>query len=419
VDCIHKPYHARLIKMRIKTQLKIINQTRTIEKYSHSLQNPPAGYISMQLPYARVLVVDDVEINLEVLKGMMHPYGMFIDCATSGPAAIAAIRNGEHLYNAIFMDYIMPEMDGLETVKVIREEIGSAYAKTVPIIALTADTTANNDELFLNNGFQAFITKPIESARLDAILEKWVRNKDLEKTFTDEQGKTLSLKQNRRSGNERRSGKDRRSGIDRRNNRDLWRLHTSEIDGLDIQKGRERFGGNIGIYLQVLRSFTSNTWSLMETIKEVNAGNLKNYAITVHGIKGACWGIWAEAAGELAGALEKAAKAGELDFVTANNETFINTLTKLLVDIEDIIGKKPPVQDKPKKDKIGREALTKLLAACENYNITEAEAVFKEIENFDYEADGGLTLWLRENINQMNFLEIIELLTRFLRQHND
>jgi len=128
----------------------------------------------IDLSYARVLVVDDVEMNLDVAEGLLEPYGMQIDCVTSAREAINAIRDEKVKYNAIFMDHMMPEMNGIEAVRIIREKIGTEYAKTIPIIALTANALVGNEEMFLSKGFQAFLPKPIETSRLDAILRQWV-----------------------------------------------------------------------------------------------------------------------------------------------------------------------------------------------------------------------------------------------------
>jgi len=123
-----------------------------------------------------VLIVDDVLTNLEITKRMLLPYSIRVDCANSGQEAIDAVREEKVIYNAIFMDHMMPDIDGLEATRIIREEIGTEYAKTVPIIAFTANTLPGIKEFFLNNGFQGFISKPIDTARLDALLRKWVFN---------------------------------------------------------------------------------------------------------------------------------------------------------------------------------------------------------------------------------------------------
>jgi signal transduction histidine kinase/CheY-like chemotaxis protein len=122
----------------------------------------------------RVLVVDDVDINLEVARGLMEPYGLTVDCVLSGREAIEKISRGDPRYNMILMDHMMPEMDGIEAVRIIRGEIGSEYARTVPIVALTANALAGNEEMFLKHGFNGFISKPIDIIRLDEMLKKWL-----------------------------------------------------------------------------------------------------------------------------------------------------------------------------------------------------------------------------------------------------
>jgi signal transduction histidine kinase len=117
-------------------------------RYSEKNPNKHARFIRIRLPYARVLVVDDVVTNLDVAKGMMKPYAMQVDCVTGGQEAIDLVRAEEVLYNAIFMDQMMPGIDGLETTRIIREEIGTEYARTVPIIALTANAIVGNEEMF-------------------------------------------------------------------------------------------------------------------------------------------------------------------------------------------------------------------------------------------------------------------------------
>jgi signal transduction histidine kinase/CheY-like chemotaxis protein len=119
-----------------------------------------------------VLVVDDVEINLEVAKGLMEPYGLTVECVLSGKGAIEKIRSESPRYDLVLMDHMMPEMDGIEAVRIIRTDIDSDYARTVPIVALTANALAGNEDLFLGKGFNGFISKPIDIKRLDEILKK-------------------------------------------------------------------------------------------------------------------------------------------------------------------------------------------------------------------------------------------------------
>ena len=131
------------------------------------------------LSYARVLVVDDMQTNLDVAMGMLRKYKIQVDCVLSGLDAIERMTAGEPVYDAIFMDHMMPEIDGIEATKQIRA-LGTKYAQATPIIALTANAIAGNEQMFLDNGFQAFLTKPISIMNLDSIIQRWVRDKSRE-----------------------------------------------------------------------------------------------------------------------------------------------------------------------------------------------------------------------------------------------
>jgi signal transduction histidine kinase/ActR/RegA family two-component response regulator len=121
-----------------------------------------------------VLVVDDVPINLDVAAGLLEPYGLTVDCVACGADAIELVRAGVPRYDMILMDHMMPEMDGIATTRIIRREIGTEYAKTVPIVALTANALAGNDELFMSQGFDGFISKPIDVDRMEEALNRWI-----------------------------------------------------------------------------------------------------------------------------------------------------------------------------------------------------------------------------------------------------
>jgi signal transduction histidine kinase/ActR/RegA family two-component response regulator len=149
-------------------------------KYTLSKRTNGAKMERMDLSHAHILVVDDVPTNLDVVKGMLKPYKVNIDCATNGRQAIMMIRSQNPKYDAVFMDHMMPGMDGVEATKNIREKIGTPYAQNVPIIALTANAIVGNEEMFLANGFQDFISKPIDTAKLDAVLRRWVKGQGQE-----------------------------------------------------------------------------------------------------------------------------------------------------------------------------------------------------------------------------------------------
>jgi signal transduction histidine kinase len=351
----------------------VIESLKQFQSYSRK-RRKVMHQTRLSLPYARVLVVDDVWTNLYVTKGMLKPYKMGVDCVSSGQKAVEMIRDEKVKYNAIFMDHMMPEMDGIEAAKLIRQ-IGTEYSKNIPIIAFTANANTSSKEMFLSSGFQAFLPKPIEVPNLDEIIRQWVRDEEQEKQYLEE-----------------------------------------KIAGMDMEKGLERFNGDREVFMQILQTFPVNTRGLLEKMKDVNEENLAGYAINVHGIKSSCRGICAEELGSRAEALEHAAKAGSLAFVTENNPSFIEDVYKLTASIEDTLlkgGIGGEKGDKPKKEKPYREALEALKTACDDYKIEEIEKIIKEIECFEYTADEGLAIWLRENVDKMNFMEISERLSSF------
>jgi CheY-like chemotaxis protein len=138
---------------------------------SHMKAVKAAQIVREPMPYGKVLIVDDVETNLYVAKGLMSPYSLSIDVAESGHETIDKIKAGK-VYDIIFMDHMMPLMDGIETTQAIRK-----MGYTQPIIALTANAMTGQAEMFLSNGFDDFISKPIDIRQLNMVLNKFVRDK--------------------------------------------------------------------------------------------------------------------------------------------------------------------------------------------------------------------------------------------------
>jgi CheY-like chemotaxis protein len=130
-----------------------------------------AQIVREPMPYGKILIVDDVETNLYVAKGLMAPYGLSIDTVESGYETIDKIKAGK-VYDIIFMDHMMPRMDGIEATREIRK-----MGYTQPIIALTANAMAGQAEIFLMNGFDDFISKPIDLRQLNMALNKHIRDK--------------------------------------------------------------------------------------------------------------------------------------------------------------------------------------------------------------------------------------------------
>jgi PAS domain S-box-containing protein len=339
------------------------------------------------MPYGKVLVVDDVMTNLDVARGLLLPYGLEVHCVSSGRQAIEAVRQGKDIYDAIFMDHMMPEMDGVAAVRVIRGEIGTDYAKNVPIIALTANALIGNAEMFIKNGFQAFLSKPIDIAKLDAILNRWVRDERREAEY----GRTPDAAP---------AEEDSPAAAD-------W-----NIDGVDCADGIRRFGGE-GPYMEIMRSFVTNTPPLLERLRRVTRETLGEYAVTVHGIKGSSLGICAYKAAAVAAELEAAAKRGDIEAVLKRNDAFLRLAGDLISDIEGLV-RRPDGAPSETRDAPDHELLAELLAACGRYDSALMEEVMTSLESCRYESGSDLVKWLREQLDNLEYDAICERLEEVL-----
>ncbi|MDR2257975.1 MAG: response regulator [Treponema sp.] len=364
-------------------------------RYIIARQDQNKQLVRTHIPYAKVLVVDDVATNLDLARGIMKPYGMTVDCAGSGKAAVELIRKGEPRYNAVFMDHMMPGMDGIEAVRIIRNEINSEYARTVPVIALTANAIIGNKELFLNNGFQAFLTKPIDIMQLNEAINRWVRDKKMEK----ELGLDKESLMTEGAGNTAEETKDRDETL-----RITEELRAVQVKGLDIKKGLERFGGDGKSYLESLRSYVVHTPPLLAAAR--NPEPLADYAITVHGIKGSSYGVSAGDIGQWAEKLEHAAKDGDLTLVKAENDGFIEEAGQFIAGLKELLDMLEEKQHKPLKDAPDPALLERIREAVENYDMGELENGMEELEQYRYESDADLAPWLREQIDKSEFEEI-------------
>jgi len=369
---------------------KVVESLKSFH-YSEDKRKDFGSIKRLSLPYARVLIVDDVITNLDVAQGLMKPYQMQIDCVTSGWEAVEAVYNASVKYNAIFMDHMMPGIDGIEATRLIRE-IGTDYARNVPIIALTANAIVGNEEIFLNKGFQAFVSKPIEIGRLDTVIREWVRDKELEKLYfrTD----------------------DKNAGDPDNVTSEILNTGNNDVYGLNTEKGLKRFSGDSNAYISVLRSFAKNTVSLLETTKETaeDMNRIKEYETAVHGIKGSSGAICADLVSDAARRLEEAAKTGDHYYIAANNTSFIETTLRLISNIENFLEKIDSAESKPIKEKPDPEILKKLKEACINYDMNAADEAITELESYEYETDNDLIIWLRQNTEQTNFDEIVDRL---------
>ena len=230
---------------------------------------------------ARVLVVDDVDVNLEVIKIFLKPYDFYVELINSGQRAVELIE-AKNEYDLIFMDHLMPIMDGIEAVKIIRN-MDSEYAKNVPIVALTANKIPEGEKIFLENGFSDFMSKPIDVYELDNCLKKWIK-KDRKKTWKSVEN------------------------------------HINFEDGIAQFGSEEKFK-------KILLSFKKHVPTLLKELEE-NSG--KEYLISIHALKGCAKTIFMNEIGARAHELEIAAKKGDWEFVKSKNAALIEDVQKLI-----------------------------------------------------------------------------------------
>jgi len=349
--------------------------------------------IREQMPYGKVLVVDDMEPNLYVATGLLRPYDLQIETATSGYEVIDLIEAGKE-YDLIFMDHMMPELDGIETTKKLRD---SGYSK--PIVALTANAVIGQESIFLKNGFDVFISKPVDIRQLNSVLNKYVRD-----AHPEEATQTVQKPIN----DEAEDNMEPYSGP-------LAQMQ-GKIIGLDIMQGVEQYSGNEKYYTQVLTSYTASVRTILDEIKKVTKDTLPEYKIKVHSIKGASDSIFANRVASLAGNLEQAAKDNDFEYVEKNNKEFIETAGKLIDDIDTLLSEVDSESEKPVKDKPDNELLSGLIEACKTFSINEVEDIMEKIDSYKYESDDGLAAWLREKTTIMNYTLITEKLTELLRE---
>jgi PAS domain S-box-containing protein len=363
----------------------------TVEKlrsfqYAQDKRHANKRILRLDLSYARVLVVDDVLTNLDVAAGLLRKYRMQVDCLDNGPAAIERIREGTPVYNAVFMDHMMPDMDGIETADRIRA-LGTEYARKLPIIALSANAIHGTEQLFYEHDFQAFITKPIDLTELDLAVKKWVRDENRD---------------------------DIPVIIEPVSNESVIPVEI-DIPDVDSQKGLSLYAGNTGVYLSLLRSYVANTPILLEKLRVVTENTLPKYNVSVHGLKGSSANIGAESIREQAFELEKISREGNLQGVWALNGKLIADTKLVIANIEawlkqyDASKEKKPVRKAP-----DRELLKQLRQSCKKYDIRGADKILSVLESSDYEQDADLVSWVRNQIEISNFTEAAQKLEEVL-----
>jgi two-component system, sensor histidine kinase and response regulator len=346
-------------------------------------------------PSARILVVDDIQPNLVVAEGLLTPYKSRVDLCSSGARALELVKL-QH-YDLVFMDHMMPEMDGIETVKHIRQWEKEEQAGRIRIVALTANAVSGMKEMFLNEGFDDFLAKPIETLRLREIMKNWIPpEKQIEKK---EEESIISDKHEEKAEQP-----------------DIFK--DIVIDGIDLKKGQEMFPENK--YLDVLRAWCMHTPALLEKLRVLTDGQLGDedigeYTIAVHGLKGSSYGICAQNIGKKAEILEAASRRKDIEFVRANNKILLEEAVDMHQKLEKLLASAAEHSTaKPSAKSPDPELLKQFLDACKQFKSSLMEEILEKIDSFKYESGGDLVQWLREQMDNLEYDAMEQRLTEEL-----
>ncbi len=394
----------------------------------------------LPLTFAHILVVDDNTTNLQVAQGLMAPYRMKIDVSTSGFEAIEMVRKNR--YDAIFMDHMMPEMDGIEAARHIRKMEGS-YFKNVPIIALTANAMSDARDQFLQAGMNDFVAKPIEMRELHRVIKKYIQSR-APKGYLEQVKKEQQAPQEKQDkppvsapaarpiaaagqGAPRQGGAMLEQLLSQNNallEQNMLLLQTllgknsfpteeetapevpaslSEkpeaaapertelpdfIPGVDMHRSLETYGGSVEIYHNILKTYYADICEKEETLAGLfEKRDTEIFTIQVHALKSASRSVGAYGLGEDAYTLEMAGKAGDWKTIEERFPALQKALHRMVADVGGYVKKYLMQETEKTRDFCERfdAALTaELKSACEQMDYLHAEDILNTLREKQY-----------------------------------
>ncbi|MCL1928640.1 MAG: ATP-binding protein [Treponema sp.] len=339
-------------------------------------------------PDARILVVDDNAINLNVARGLLELCKISAETASSGRKAIELVEQNQ--YDIVFMDHMMPGMDGVEATKIIRKT-----GITVPIIALTASAVEGSRELFLAAGMNDVLTKPINKSLLFKALEEWIPAEKIKK-MSDEAVAANTA--------------------DTAEDKEFWN-NIEQIQGLSIQIGLERISGQREVFKKSLKLTIDEIEKCDKNLTEFLAsGDMNNFRIEVHGIKGSLANIGVMELSARAYELEKASGKEDAAYCASDLPGFLEALRGLGSRIAEVFAKENknlgPIEIPPELPPV----LEKLKAAIEQNDFS---AMDEAIESLDALNPGGAlkeeTDKIKEAVMIMNNDGALEVIRELLK----
>lgn len=308
-------------------------------------------------PDAKVLIVDDNRVSRKMAEGLLRPYHMQVETADSGEQAVEMVRTG--MYDLVFMDYLMPGMNGADAVKIIRGMEKEADVRPV-IVALSADGDQGVRELLLEAGVDDFLPKPVRRHSIDEILCRWLP-----------EDKIFAVRN--KSGN----------GPVLIENRDLssWRM-----DGIDVATGMSYSDNDRELYLEVLTDFADSIGEKADQIERAaKERDLDAYVVGVHSLKSAARYLGAGAVADMAQALETEVKSGDWESIWGETLQLLSSYRKLYQSIAPYrIDRSYTGKKKNLDRKVVIPLLEKLAACMEDYDVDGGEEVVRALKAYDF-----------------------------------
>jgi signal transduction histidine kinase/CheY-like chemotaxis protein len=348
-----------------------------------------SGIIRFSCPRARLLVVDDIATNLKVAEGLLAPYRAAVDTCLNGVQAIEMVKQAaseKRNYDMVFMDHMMPEMDGIEATAIIRawekeQQKKNPGCQQVPIIALTANAVVGMREMFMKSGFNDFLAKPIDVSKLDEILDKWIPEDAREGAASS------GVNGNKQHGGSPNDGYSYNiGGLASASPVGVVGL---TIPGVDTTKGISMTGGTLLAYKQVLSLFCRDVEERLPVLQKIPeedsplADILLTLVTNIHALKSASASIGAAEISAQAAELEAMGKAGDLTFIREHLPVFAERLTGLIRVIKKALEphRAPEEQKSSTASSLtAHSSLFKELAdALKSQNVSEIDRIIDEL----------------------------------------
>ena len=309
------------------------------KRYQHFLNTSGTEVLSVFAPDAQILVVDDVEMNLKVVTGLLKETGIQIDTAVSGRECLECVKAKR--YDIIFLDHMMPEMDGIETLQHMKLITDNPNSETT-VIMLTANAIIGAREEYLQAGFQDYLTKPIREEELREMLVRYLRPELLRQpgehreTPQDEPKQQKTPEQQRTFEQHRKAEPTPQTGLTEEERAEIMQ-RLRGIDGLDIQTGLGYCLNEEDFYIEMLKEYMkADKIPVLERC--FDAGDWNEYRITVHALKSTSHTLGAVHLSEEAKALEMATKTGDTDYLRSHHKEMIAEYLQLSDQLKSILG---------------------------------------------------------------------------------